>query len=304
MLKLCLSLWQSQTPKGMEHGAASDADDPTTSKTPSPDDEKRISSIDQLPPLPIPKYETRRREVRCGFRVIFFFIFFFVSITHGVALSGRGSSFEKFSTEWWVFLCLIYGEAGLALLFLSLLLIVDPGVVHRSEESCFPVPPSVEAWILLTERRKKEQEKNTEEENDNEQNDADEENRCIINSLPERPKEPYLPSGVENGRADSPGATYCTRCLLWRPATTRHFHCTTCARCVSRFDHHCNVFGRCIAGDLFSGNMRYYLGLVILGGAACFTMIVSVVWSLTTNSNSSASASNDQGANDPGGGGW
>lgn len=83
---------------------------------------------------------------------------------------------------------------------------------------------------------------------------------------------------------------FCVRCFVWRPRNPRSHHCRTCNRCVRAFDHHCGVFGRCIAGSSgalqccvptskdscrermsYSGNMPYFSMLIIMLYAAIIT---------------------------------
>jgi len=164
-----------------------------------------------------------RREAMLGCTVVSILISLLVGLTQGVALApGAGAPRPLFVTV----LCLIYAEAGIAIICLFGLMWGDPGVIKRSPQTCFPMPGEV----------------------------AD------------RLAQGQPLDGLHN--LASSGRTYCVRCLVWRENELNCHHCSTCNRCVTHFDHHCGVFGRCIAGDGFGGNMGYFktiLGMAVFG---------------------------------------
>jgi hypothetical protein len=219
----------------------------------SPSSPLQQIDISLLPPLPTPRYDRKEREAVGGSCLVFFWIFIFAGMTHGIALEAL-DGFEYHGTTWWVFFALIYSQSLAALLCLFVLLVADPGVVKRSPNTCLPIPaqmvPSIRDYL------KHQSESHTQ----------------FV-----RPSEAYY--AAENGTGD----TYCGRCLVWRRHDDgRHYHCNTCQRCVKQYDHHCSIFGRCIAGKMTGGgNYKYFVIICFCFVAALLTSFIALVWSLS-----------------------
>ena len=154
---------------------------------------------------------------------------------------------------------LIYAEALVALICLAGLAIADPGVIQRTPETCFPLPDQVQPWVNSFSEQKADNDVST--------------------LLVEPPQELYI-SHPEEDNQD----TFCVKCLIWRKSKrgVRYFHCAVCQRCVKYYDHHCSVFGRCIAGTgTLRGNYKFFVTIIFMFMLAYFTTIVALVWGLS-----------------------
>ena len=230
-------------------------------------------SVESLPPLLEPKHAIIREETSRGLCTVITAVLLSVFLTHYISLtlilpsvhdgfdaddfeSDEGIEDDLASSPYdvgrTVFLALIYTESALALACMVGILYADPCVVKRSEETCNPLPLVVESWLL-----------------------SGGENTTTT---------PYRPRGLERYVQGSDRRIYCTKCLLWRSAKKgiSNFHCAICQRCCAYHDHHCNVFGRCIAGNprfwekgngnsSGSGNLLYFYGILLVGALAFFT---------------------------------
>mmetsp|Transcript_88783 Transcript_88783/g.246619 ORF Transcript_88783/g.246619 Transcript_88783/m.246619 type:complete len:317 (-) Transcript_88783:154-1104(-) len=206
--------------------------------------------LEGLPPLPKPQLRRMRMEALGGCTLV-------VSIVAGCL--GATQIGNSYLVGWlsreviWASNAVVYVAALVAMICLFGLMWGDPGVLRRSKETCLPLPEEV------AER--------------------------LGGGQPLQPMENIL---IE-------GRTYCSRCLLWRvpslpegqsttelcecfgtPKDNRIHHCSTCQRCVEHFDHHCGVFGRCIAGRGFGGNMGYFKVIICTGQVGCLWAAVTL----------------------------
>ena len=215
-----------------------------------------------LPPLPEPRHSDRNGEAAMGCAVVGSIVFGCVVATHtGVSLLG-----DERAGLARALLALVYVESAIALACLLGLLCGDPGVIKRGEAACLPMPREVATCLAAGGELE----------------------------------------GLQRNIRRADGATYCVRCLVWRhpgrrgaggaddadagaadcgephlteycgPPSDAH-HCSTCQRCVRHFDHHCGVFGRCIAGRGLSGNMKYFVTIIFVGWAGGATAAAAAV---------------------------
>lgn len=225
--------------------------------------------LEDLPPLPPPKKCDMLLQSTGGTFYVSFQIFCLVGGTHGLALTILPRFLGQMLTadQRFLYLTAIYTEAVIAVVCLLFILCGDPGVIPRTEENCFPLPAEVAEKIRRGE------------------------------SL----------ESMEN--VDDGDRSFCVRCLVWRPKRQVPMlssrvaslprplqiffrqlpgckegschHCRTCNRCVRYFDHHCGVFGRCIAGTCCSGNMPFFLLIIFMSFVGTGTTLACLATSLS-----------------------
>lgn len=190
--------------------------------------------------LPDPDYVTKQHQARCGVVTVLGLCAVFVGLTHAIAL--EVGNLPK--VAWWICLVAIYAETLLALSMLCAIVYMDPGVIQRSPETCFPLPSKVEDRILGKE-----------------------------GSVPLEDNI-YAFKKSEGVGFDEPRHSFCVRCLVWRDRSAHH--CRICGRCVSKFDHHCDFLGRCIA----TNNLIYFRTMQVLPVVAFLTCSIFCIFSL------------------------
>lgn len=205
------------------------------------------AALRALPPLPEPNRWEQRSEACCGATLVLTLCGGFVAATRH--MSSKIADHEVLRD---IFVGAIHTEALVALICLLGLMWADPGVVHRSSGSSLPVPLQVKQVLEV--------------------------GQSVV----------ALQNVVEGTDV------YCVRCCVWRRKNSGHssplfcddglmdnfHHCSTCQRLVANFDHHCGVFGRCIAGRGFGGNMGFFkvlIAMALAGAVTCFASVVMVL---------------------------
>jgi len=204
---------------------------------------KHPYSINALPAPPDPKYDVQNREEMIGCLVV-------ISISCGMVAAGNGFTFQ-------VVRDLFDGHASVGKAFPHLVLILcgllswiclagmllgDPGVVQRGEETCYPIPPAI-----LTKLKT---------------------GQAVIAK--------GKSMAHANVLSDDRLSSYCVRCFVWRPLGTHH--CSICGVCVRDFDHHCNFYGRCVAGPPHcGGNWCWFNGMILITFVAGLSFVVCLI---------------------------
>lgn len=145
----------------------------------------------------------------------------------------------------------MWTEAALALACLIGLYIKDPGTVKRSPSTCSPMPETV--IQRLSEGKDVDDLANIWE------GEKSYCMRCLVWRDPQ--SDPVLDEGCAAATHDRCSRLHCG-------TGSRAHHCSVCERCVLNFDHHCQIFGICIAGQGCSGNIGIFHCLLSLGCAA------------------------------------
>ncbi|KAL1522494.1 hypothetical protein AB1Y20_017482 [Prymnesium parvum] len=224
-----------------------------------PCEERDSALMPKLPPLPTPDLRTQRKQSMIGIGTVLGVITLCLGVGHAALLPEGLSSL----TVRWVLLGMLYGESAIAIVCLVGILLSDPGVVKRNVRNCLPIPEEVAERLTS-----------------------------------DSPQQEQYDANISEG-----DRVYCVRCFVWRdhqaqsvgPVTRllqlrcidswlqrrfRGHHCRTCQRCVLYFDHHCGVFGRCIAGRGLTGNMGYFCTILVMGQLGWLTTIISVCLSV------------------------
>ena len=222
--------------------------------------------LNALPPLPSPDLAQMRQQATTGCTLVISIVVVCVATVTVTMLIVNPEARLK-----WTAIGLIWTEGAVALMCLCGLLYGDPGVVRRSKTTCMPPHPEISRRVQAGEQ--------------------------LQNALMTNPREPVAPfraycvrcfvyrsshESLKHARTvadDEAAKSSCLFCGPFKPApqTKPAHHCSTCQRCVEHFDHHCGVFGRCIAGKGMGGNFGYFKVLIVMGNLGPLTCGLSVL---------------------------
>ena len=66
----------------------------------------------------------------------------------------------------------------------------------------------------------------------------------------------------------------CMTCSIYKLRTTKH--CIWCNKCSQKYDHHCSVFGKCIA----KRNLFFFYLFILLTGAEFPCLVIDIITNL------------------------
>ena len=178
-----------------------------------------LSDVNDLPPLPKRNHGVRFSECSSGVCLILSLVGILVAMPMLFPPQGTPRFSLPPPTSFnFIGLLGLFVLAALAVICLCAILLLDPGTIKRSQQTCFPLPREVEARLRA---------------------------KQSLEGL--RNLQPDL--ALIRSRLVTEDQTYCVRCCVWRPsgsqdsysASVRCHHCSVCQRCVMHFDHHCGV---------------------------------------------------------------
>eukprot|EP00457_Paulinella_chromatophora_P010928 gb/GEZN01011047.1/.p1 GENE.gb/GEZN01011047.1/~~gb/GEZN01011047.1/.p1 ORF type:complete len:308 (-),score=18.59 gb/GEZN01011047.1/:241-1164(-) len=194
-------------------------------------------TLASLPPLPEPNTRERRKQLAGGIAIVSFLILICNLTTLLIFFLDPKISL----TFRFILLGLTVLESVVAIICLVFIGLSDPGVIKRSDKTCWPLPAVV--------------------------------------SIRLRAGEPL--DGMANVSEEKLEArTFCVRCLVWRSHGSHHcatcqrcvsdfdHHCAVLGRCIA---------GRGCSG----GNLRYFQGLVSMGFLGGLTAVGAAGWALS-----------------------
>lgn len=254
-----------------------------------------------LPPLPEPKHGIMKEESSRGICLVLTVIVLLPILVHYIALtvilpSDSDLDYPTMLPGKIIFLILTYLEIALGLIGLCGILYVDPCVIHRSKETCFPIPIQVESYIIEYQQYNKYYEQEQQlllQQQQHQQQHQQETAIGVVNyerllrppptitthdrrlSLqpplalrpPRPPKESYIKGNNDIDTNNDNNDVYCTKCLVWRRRGSRSNNNNNSTSTSTIHYFHCAICQRCCAyhdhhcgvfGRCISGNIKSY----------------------------------------------